>query len=199
MKMDALQPHNCWIVLAAVRLILLLVVVPLCRWGIIIQQHRAESIVKERGELHDSAERFQEDVQLAERPDSQISTEDMERLLSPVDRLRVVEGLEQQATAARFSHFTYNLAPEKPADVDVVAATDLVTNHLELATDMPLDSDAYAFLQNLNYVLPGRVHLRHLTLIRLTPDAPLSLANVHMTAELEWLSNKALSNQGKVP
>ena len=199
MKIERLTPHRHWLLLFGAAILLALAGLPLIDYGIAAARHRAEDIAAERAELQQAATRFHEDVQLAERPDGRMTAEDIDRLLAPVDRLRMLAGLERQAASRRLSHFTYALSPEKKAKIDVMEAADMAVSELTLTADMPLDIDCYAFLQSIGSVLPGRTRLRQLSLTRIANDSPLSLANLHMEAVLEWLSNGAAQKQAGLP
>jgi len=182
------QTHRAWLTLLGGAILLLLVEPPLAGWGLDRAQSRAASIAAERAELVQNTQRFQEDMRLAEQMDGRMSTEDIDRLLAPAERLKIVAGLERQAASARFTHFTYTLAPEQK-DKTGIGMEGLTQSDLTLAADMPMDTDAYAFLDHLRILLPGRVHIKQMVLTRM--DGETSLDKTHMEAVLQWLSNSA--------
>jgi hypothetical protein len=195
-----LKPHRFWLLPLAAGLLLLFVASPLARLATEAAQHHGQDIAAERARLQDSLNRFEEDMRLAQKLDGTMSAETIDRLLAPVDRLRVAAELERQAASANFSRFTYRLSPARTAKTDGGNAVDgLTESDLMLSADMPLDTDATTFMGRLGELLPGRVHLRHLALTRAAGDAPLSLANMHMEAELQWLSNAATTDTTGAP
>jgi hypothetical protein len=194
MTVERLRPHRRWLALFAAALVLLLAGSPLARQGLEIEQRRAEDIAAERAKLQETARSFQDDILLARKLESQMNAEDIDRLLAPVDRLGVAAELERQAASSRFEHFAYTIAPEKKTITGAPGAEGMAESDVTLAADMPLDTDAYIFIDRVRALLPGRARLKHLTLTRLAADAPLALDNIHMEAALEWLSNGAAKN-----
>lgn len=194
-----LRPHRTWLTLFALAVLLLLAGGPMAEWGLHLARDRGKNLAQERARVEEYARRFQDDMRLAERPEGQMKGDDIDRLLAPVDRLRVASNLERQAAAARLSHFTYNLASEKPANVSVIDSATMAESRLTMAADAPLDSDVDSFLHSLGHALPGRVRLLRVAVTRPAGDAPLSLANVHMEAEAEWLSNSAVRKTAGMP
>lgn len=189
--MEKLAPHRGWLSLLAGGLFLIFAGVPLSDLAMDAARKRAAVIAKQQANTESAIVRFHDDMQLLQQPGNTMAAEDIERMLAPVDRLQVVVGMERQAASALFTHFTYALSPEKKVKMDDAETSPLAESLITVSADMPLDSDAASFMRGLGYALPGRVHLRHLLLSRWASDAPLSLANIHMEAELIWLSNGA--------
>ncbi len=195
MKLEDIKPHQTWISLLGGALVLLFAGPALVGQMERSTQHSAAEIVAERLELQESATRFHDDMQLSNRPEGQMSADEITRLLAPIDRLQAVAGLERQAASAQLSHFTYALSPEQKPKTAILGANNLTESHITMSADAPLDTDVTAFIKSLNYVLPGRVRLQQFTLTRSNPDAALSLANVHMDAVVEWVSNGAAKDK----
>lgn len=187
MKFKFPQQHRRWLSWMAAGLILLFLQ-PFLGEALVVAQVRAGKIAEDRAQIEKSVRRFHEDLHLAQSPAKAMDSQEINRLLLPVDRLGVAKELEKRAASARLSHFTYALTPQKATSIEAVDAKDMTESTVFIEADAPMDIDAAGFLQNLNYALPGRVQLRHLVLTRKFADS-LSLENIHMVADLAWLSN----------
>jgi hypothetical protein len=186
MNWAAFHQHRAWLLLMAAALSLILVIDPLLNAAQEHEKHRADDLAIQWKRWREAQSHFHNGVS-----NTAITMADIDRLLAPVQRLHVAADLERQASTSRLSHFTYTLGPENKAHADLLDSGDLAESDVVMSADAPLDSDVYAFLQNASRNLPGRVTLKRLSVARLTTDAPLTLANAHMEATLDWLSNGA--------
>jgi hypothetical protein len=140
---------------------------------------------------------LKEDIAATENLKTKIDESEIEKFLAPVDRLRAAQIMEHRAEEAHLTQFAYTLSPEQKTLVDTVGAgqQELATSKLTLTADVPTDTDAYLFFDCLRRTLPGRLVLHQLSLQRIgAADAPISAANLHMTASADWLSNGAVQN-----
>jgi len=152
------------------------------------------SLKKENETSSETLRQLKEDIAAAEEMKKEIDVDAARKSLAPIDRLRAAQVLERRAAEANLTRFTYTLSPEEKTFVDTVGAgrQELATSKWTVAADAPTDTDAYVFLDAIARTLPGRVALRALSIRRTgEKDAPLSAANIHLTASGEWLSNGA--------
>lgn len=199
MNLALIKPHRGWMSLLAGGLLILTLGPALMHSQFTAAARRAADLKTEQARLDEVALRLDEDTRMAANRDIVLSADDISHLLEPANRLQSMGALERQAAARHLTHFTYTLAPERKAKAVIVSTDDLTESGLDLAADAPLDTDAYQFINNLHDILPGRLHLRHLILSRINPDAPLSAANIHMEANMEWLSNTTAHEKGRAP
>jgi hypothetical protein len=185
------SPHRLWLMLAAVAL-LVLAGLPVARYLAEGEAGQAARIAAARQQDERALRRIEEDLLAARDLKNNLGAGEIARLLAPADRLQAAARLEQAAQAARISHFTYTLAPERQSRVDSAAGPqELALSTVTLAGDAPLDTDIYRFVARAREMLPGRAKLKQLSVMRL--GNPPAAANVHMEAVFEWLSNGAQS------
>lgn len=196
MIFEILHPHRVWLALLSLAVIAVLVGGPVSDWALENSKTRAENIAKERADAEKALARFHDDMQMLQNQDHRLSADDVARILAPTDRLQAGSIMEKQAASDLFSHFTYTVSPEKR--LHTADADHLSESLVNLSADMPLDTDAAVFLRSLGHTMPGRIHLRHVKLSRISMDAPPSLANIHMEADLVWLSNGTNSDMAEV-
>jgi len=83
---------------------------------------------------------------------------EMQRLLAPVDRLKVAAMLERQAQASHLRNFTYSLSAENKYTGSGAGVQDLAQSDISLSAEAPLDGDIYAFIEQSGISCPGVWH-----------------------------------------
>ncbi|MFA4993912.1 MAG: hypothetical protein WC521_01210 [Bdellovibrionales bacterium] len=191
------RPHRVWIGLLVLAVLLGAGNAPFLG----IAQQKAEAkrakLQKENKETISALQQLREDITTAEKMKTEIDETLANKFLAPVDRLRSAQILERRAAESGLTHFSYTLSPEEKTFVDTlgVGKQALAVSQWSITADAPTDVDAFAFLEALRRTLPGRVTLHRMSLQRTgRKDAPISGANIRLTASGEWLSNGASFN-----
>lgn len=143
---------------------------------------RATQLQQQRMQAEQDLQQFHDDLAAAADTAHALTPEDIERLLAPVNRMRVMAELERRAASAGLSHISYTLSP-----AEAEGREGLAKSRLSLDADAPSDVDAVAFVRSLRLLMPGLVEVQKLRLSR--PGADLSDANLHMQVDLSWLAN----------
>lgn len=191
------RPHRVWIGLLALAIIIGFSQAPVLGLAQLKAEQKRTALHNENNRTTQALAQLQEDIAAAEKMKNEIAVDEAEKFLAPVDRLRTAQILEHRAAEARLTHFTYTLSPEEATQVETIGSgkQQLATSKFSLSADAPTDTDTYVFLDAIIKTLPGRVTLRQMSLQRIgVPDAPISEANLHLTASGEWLSNGASRN-----
>ncbi|MGB9152743.1 MAG: hypothetical protein WCD70_06615 [Alphaproteobacteria bacterium] len=188
------RPHRIWIGLLIVAFIVGAGNAPVLGIAQQNEKQRLASLLADYNKTADELHQLQDDIAATENLKTKIDEADVDKSLAPVDRLRVAQIIERRAAETHLTHFTYTLSPEQKTPIDTVDAgkQELATSTLALTADAPTDTDAYLFFDSLRRTLPGRLSVRQLSLQRIgAADAPVSDANLHLTASGDWLSNGA--------
>jgi hypothetical protein len=189
--MIKLHPHRWWFGLLVFSVFLYVATKPVVSFLQDREQRQVEMISAEYARVKTSFQQLEDDIATVQKLSRQMSAEDIEKILAPVDRLKVATMLEHQAAASRLQNFAYTIAPEQKLSFNTPGAGSqmLAQSEITLAADVPLDADAYAFVEHLRASLPGRGQLRALTIERIgESQAALAVTNLHMTARIDWLS-----------
>jgi hypothetical protein len=188
------RAHKLWIALLALAIMIGLGNAPVLG----LAQRKAEQklafLQDENDKTAKALHQLQQDIADAAKMKTEIDAGETEKFLAPVDRLRVAQILEHRATESHLTNFSYILSPEEKTQVETAGSgkQDLATSKITLAADAPTDIDTYAFLDAISRTLPGHFTLRQMSLHRIgAADTALSEANLHLTANGEWLSNGA--------
>jgi hypothetical protein len=155
------------------------------------------SLLKENEKSEQALRQLRDDIAAAEKMKTVIDDDAAKKSLAAVDRLRAAQILEQRAAEANLTRFAYTVSPEEKTFIDTVGAgrQELATSKWTVTADAPTDIDVFVFLDAISHTLPGRVTLRALSIQRIGEnEALISDANVHLTANGEWLSNGASRN-----
>jgi hypothetical protein len=116
------------------------------------------SVRSERTKTDQALQRLEDDIATTQRLNGQIGAEEIEKSLAYVDRLQAADFLEKQASASRLGHFTYTVSPEQKALIGNPGADaqELAVSTIAVKAEAPLDTDAYAFVDRIRSVMPGR-------------------------------------------
>ncbi len=186
--MNALRPHHGWLLALGAALLLAAASDPLLRYARNGMAEESRALDAEHARISQSLMQLRDDAATAQRLSRTITSKDMEKYLAPTDRAKIAARLEPIATASRLSRFTYTLSPEQNFAPEGGDMDGIAQSHLTLEAEAPQDDDATRFLLRLQQTLPGRAALQHLSLERTNPTA-LSATNIHLKAEIDWLSN----------
>lgn len=192
--MTGWRAHRLWVMLLALAILMAAVKAPLLGAAQTEAEQKLAALRTETDQATNALQQFSDDLTAIDKMKKIMDRREAELFLAPVDRLRAAAILEHRAAEARLSHFTYNILPEQKIRVDTIGAgpQELATSKMTLAADVPTDINASIFIDALRRTLPGRITLRTFSLQRI--NAPLSDRNLHMTADIEWLSNGGTKN-----
>ncbi len=186
--MTFLYPHKYWLASLIFALAVILASSPVLQWAQDEATRHAVALHDERAKVEKELAQLEDDKAEVQKLSGQISAEEIEKSLAPVDRLQAADALEKAASADRLDHFTYTLAPEEKVTIKNSAGTqELAVSTITIKADTPLDTDAWHFVEHLRGVFPGRLRPQQLTLERIGTDP--AAENLHVTATFEWLSN----------
>jgi hypothetical protein len=191
--MNFWRAHTLWLGMLTVALIILTASGPALRLAHEAAQNHLSAMQTERKNAEQRLRQIEADMAAMQKLQAEMTESRVEKFLAPVNRLGLAEKLRQHGEHSHLSHFTASLAPER---TEIVVTTDagtqkLASSMLTLTADAATDTDIYAFMARLPYLLPGRVRIQQLTLERKQADdhTPFNDANIHVGITCAWLSN----------
>src|ERR1700722_180170 len=182
--MISLRPHIWGLCVLVFSAVLYVGATPVVGYWLDAERQQTGAMEADTAQTQQSVQMLEDDVAAAQKLSSQLDPKEIERLLAPVDRLKVATLLEHQAAASHMQNFAYTLAPEQRVTFTTPGAgpQQLAQSEITVSADAALDTETYTFVEHLRTILPGRLHLRAFTIERIG-DAQTALAstNVHMT------------------
>lgn len=193
---DMMNPHKAWLGLLTFSLALLLTGSPLFQMAGDVAAQRLHAIQSQRAEAQKNLSQLRDDIETAQKLKNEMSLQEAEAFLAPVDRLQAASLLEEQAAALHVGNFTYTIAPEEKIKITALPEPqELSVSLVTLQGDMPGDNNVYHFVDSLRDILPGRLRLQQLSIERLGAEsATLQPVNVRFSAKFEWLSNGTVTS-----
>lgn len=192
-----LKPHRGWMLLLLLSLGLILVIHPALRFAHKTLQAHLNQVEAETAQTEQAITQLQGDIATAQNLAGEMSIEQAEQSLLPIDRLQAASALEELANSARLRNFSYGFTPEQavPDDNKKQEQDDLYISTITVSGEASSDVAVTQFLEAMRSILPGRVRLQQFTIERLAKNnIPLASYNVRFSARLEWLSNAAIHN-----
>jgi hypothetical protein len=195
--MIRLRPHRWWLGMLVLSVTIMAGSGPLCDTLREKALQNLAQIKTSRAKVEQDLQQLRDDVTAAHKLSAQIDGVRAEQVLAPVDRLKVAEKLEQEASG--IEHFTYTVTPEEHVTITSGGEKqDLASSTVTLAGEAADDVKIYAFLERVRQLLPGRARLKKFVIARRTGTLGPT-ANVRFDAAFEWLSNGAVQTVASGP
>ncbi len=186
--MISLRTQRLWLGLLAISLIVLLVGQPILQKIVADLREQKNHLAQDEHDARAALDQLRDDIATTERLQNQISEEEVNHALAPVDRLRAAQKIERLARHHAIHAFAYSFGPEENTLISKAGATPLTLalTTLTLNGEVMTDLGAFTFLDAIPHTLPGNVRLVDLVLERPNQavDTPL-----HLSARFIWLSN----------
>lgn len=194
----SLAPHRLWLTALVLAFVLLAAapsVASLARTDLIKER---EALAVRRETLQNQILQWETDAQAAAELAEALRGDDVNAYIAPSNRAKAAAQLEALAAQTRLSRLIYAIGPEEEwsGDPTFPEIQGVKQSPLFVEADAALDTDVFAFLENLSR-LPGRMDLQRLTIKRTENETPAPALALHMQAELTWVANAQEKANGK--
>lgn len=171
-------------------LCLLLVGLPLLNFVEKLQQNKLYQLQDDIAKTKQSLMQAREDITQLLQLRGQMNDEEIEKILTPVDRVQVINAIENLSASYSIEHFLHTLSQQQKTfeNSQIKNGVILAESKLILEGDALKEADFYGFMDKLHQIVPGRLMLQQFTVDRrsdssdLTPDT-----GVHMMATFDWI------------